>query len=273
MKKFFLFIFILFIGKPIVAQQATLSENAEISMITVDPGNSLVDSFGHNAIRVKDASLGLDIAYNYGTYDFNAPNFYGNFAKGKLIYILGRNYFHNFLKYYVGQNRSVKEQILDLSLAEKQDFFNYLQNNAKEENRGYLYDFFYDNCATKLRDVTKDVLKEKVVFDYSFANEENYTMRGLIHKYSNTQPWGTFGIDLALGSVIDRQANPEEYIFLPDYIFETFKYAQIVSENGLKPLTVKTNILFESAPKKTQFRIHTVNAIFFIDISCDFYHV
>lgn len=250
MKEFLSFVLFLFLGNILFGQQITLSENAEISMITVDPGNSLVGSFGHSAIRVKDTSLGLDIAYNYGTFDFEAPNFYLNFAKGKLFYALGKSYFHNFLRYYVGQNRSVKEQVLDLSILEKQNFFSYLQNNAKPENKGYFYDFFYDNCATKLIDVSEDVLKEKVSFDYSFANDEDYTMRGLIHKYSKTQPWGTLGIDLALGSVIDRKATPKEYTFLPDYIFEAFKNAEITTENKVKPIIKKNNLLFESQPKK-----------------------
>ena len=183
------------------------------------PGNSLVDSFGHSAIRVNDNSIGVDFAFNYGTYDFNAPNFYGNFAKGKLLYVLSVSRFSDFLRYYTNQNRSVKEQILNLSLKEKQDYFNYLRNNAKPENRGYLYDFFYDNCATKLRDVSKDVLKSKVEFNYDFANGEDYTMRGLIHKYSNTQPWGTFGIDLALGAVIDKKATPRNICFLTRLYF------------------------------------------------------
>jgi len=85
---------------PILAQQFELSEQAEISIITVGPGANLVDSFGHSAIRVKDESKGVDMAYNYGMYDFEAPNFYANFAKGKLLYSLGRYRFNNFMTYY-----------------------------------------------------------------------------------------------------------------------------------------------------------------------------
>ncbi len=252
MKKLLLFATLLLLGYLSIAQQATLTNNAEISIITVAPGNNLVDSFGHSAIRVNDNSIGVDYAFNYGTYDFNAPNFYGNFAKGKLLYILSVSRFSDFLRYYSNQNRSVKEQVLNLTLQEKQEYFNYLRNNAKLENRGYLYDFFYDNCATKLRDVTQDVLKNSVEFDYGFANNQNYTMRGLIHKYSKTQPWGTFGIDLALGSIIDKKAIPEAYIFLPDYTFEAFKSAQIISNNH-KPLVAKTNFLFKSESRKNPF--------------------
>ena len=241
----------LFVGSLLTAQNIPLTESAKVSMITVAPGTNLVDSFGHSAIRIRDDSLAIDIAYNFGTYDFNAPNFYGNFARGKLLYILGRNYFSDFLNYYSGQNRTVKEQVLDLTLAERQAFLDYLQHNAKPENRGYLYDFFYDNCATKLRDVTQDILGEKVEFDYSFADTKGYTLRGLIHKYSYTQPWGTFGIDLALGSVIDRKAKSEEYIFLPDYIFETFQSAKKSNENGAMPLTKQVNILFQASPQES----------------------
>ncbi len=240
---------------PILAQQFELSEQAEISIITVGPGSNLVDSFGHSAIRIKDESKGVDLAYNYGMYDFEAPNFYANFAKGKLLYTLGRYRFDNFLTYYRGQNRTVKEQQLNLTAVEAQTYFNFLENNARPENRGYLYDFFYDNCATKLRDVSQTVLANQINFDYSFAEEKDLSLRDLIHKYSYTQPWGTFGIDLALGSEIDRTATPEEYVFLPDYIFESFDTAQISTANGSIPLVRKSNTLFEAEPRPSKIGI------------------
>jgi len=224
-------------------QQLELTQNAQISVLTIAPGNELVDSFGHSAFRVRDPFLSIDIVYNYGVYDFNTPNFYAKFARGKLLYNLGISKYNRFLYSYQEQNRTIVEQILNLTKVEKQAFFEFLQHNAKPENRSYLYDFFFDNCATKLRDVSDKILTENIQLSYTF-DESDLTFRDLIHNYLDEQPWGKFGIDLALGSVIDRKATPEEYLFLPDYVFKSFEKG-VISE---KPLVRIERTLFESSP-------------------------
>ena len=206
------------------AQQITLSPNAEVSVITVGPGTSLNDAFGHNAFRIKDQSLGLDLAYGYGEYDFDAPHFYLKFAQGKLNYLLSRIEFNRFYSFYVYQNRTMQEQMLNLSPSEKQKLFDFLQNNYKPENRKYLYDFFYDNCATKMRDVLEANTDSDITFNTPDGFEPK-TFRGLIHEHVNRNSWGSLGIDVALGSVIDKQATPYEHMFLPKYIFGFFETA------------------------------------------------
>jgi hypothetical protein len=191
----------------VFAQHITLSPNAEVSVITVGPGTSLNDAFGHNAFRIKDQSLGLDLAYGYGEYDFDAPNFYLKFAQGKLNYLLSRIEFNRFYSFYVYQNRTMQEQVLNLSPSEKQKLFDYLQNNYKPENRRYLYDFFFDNCATKMRDVLEANIDSDITFNTPDGFEPK-TFRKLIHEHVNRNSWGSLGIDLALGSIIDKQATP-----------------------------------------------------------------
>jgi hypothetical protein len=206
------------------AQQLTLSPNAEVSVITVGPGATLNDAFGHNAFRIKDQSLGLDLAYGYGEYDFDAPNFYLKFAQGKLNYLLSRIEFNRFYTFYVRENRTMQEQVLNLSPSEKQKLFDYLQNNYKPENRRYLYDFFFDNCATKMRDVLNVNTESEITFNTPDGFEPK-TFRKLIHEHVNRNSWGSLGIDVALGSVIDKQATPYEHMFLPKYIFGFFEKA------------------------------------------------
>jgi len=224
------------------AQQ--LSDDAEISVITIAPGSLLLDAFGHSAIRVVDKAKRIDLAYNYGTYDFNTPNFYGKFAQGKLLYDLDVKPFSRFANSYAAEGRSIREQVLSLTKEQKQAFFEFLENNAKPANKSYLYDFFFDNCATKIRTVGKDVLADNVEFSYKFTEGSEKTFRDLIHDYSAEHSWGTFGIDLALGSVIDRTATPEEYTFLPDYIHATYAESTL---NG-KPLVKKDQYLFKADP-------------------------
>jgi len=209
------------------ALQLQLSPKAEISVLTFGPGTSLNDAFGHNAFRIKDQ--GIDLVYGYGQYDFDAPNFYLKFARGKLNYLISRHRFSDIYRYYSGQNRSISEQILNLSDEEKQKLFEFLENNYKPENRAYLYDFFYDNCATKIRDIAQKVTDQKI--DYVLPkNFKQATFRELIHEHLNRNTWGSLGIDIALGSVIDRDAIAYEYMFLPKYIYSFFEKAKF--ENG-----------------------------------------
>ena len=101
---FIAFAFSLFFG---FAQQIQLSPKAEISVLTIGPGESLNDAFGHNGFRVKDTSLGIDVVYGYGAYDFNAPNFYLKFAQGKLNYLISRDNFADFNYNYTYYNRTI----------------------------------------------------------------------------------------------------------------------------------------------------------------------
>lgn len=243
MKKTLLFLFLLLAFEITNAQQNILSEQAEISVLTISPGTSLNDSFGHSAFRVKDPIKGIDIVFNYGVYDFETPNFYLKFAQGKLNYLIGLNYYEDFFETYLSQNRSIKEQILNLSAVEKQNLFDYLLNNYKPENRGYLYDFFYDNCATKIKDVTNTALNNDIVFNIpkDFKAE---TFRTLIQNNLNKNSWGSLGIDVALGSVIDRKATAGEEMFLPENIHKYFAIATIKNTN--QPLVKENKLLYKA---------------------------
>ncbi|MBP0904544.1 DUF4105 domain-containing protein [Mariniflexile gromovii] len=252
MQKKLLFLLLFLIVQITTAQQNILSEQAEISVLTIGPGASLNDAFGHSAFRIKDPIKGTDLVFNYGVYDFNTPNFYLKFAQGKLNYLIGVNYFEDFFEAYISQNRSIKEQVLNLSASEKQTLFNYLLNNYKPENRAYLYEFFYDNCATKLKDVANISLKNNIDFNKP-KDFKDQTFRTLIQNNLNKNSWGSFGIDIALGSVIDRKARTEDHMFLPENIYKFFEVATIKNSN--KPLVKESNVLFKKMdePAPTQF--------------------
>lgn len=228
-----------------VTYSQKLSEKAEVSVITCGPGAQLFTAFGHSAFRISDPVLKIDKIYNYGTFNFNAPNFYLNFAKGKLTYQLSTSPFSYFLRVYKYENRWVKSQVLNLKPEELQAFYDFLQNNAKPQNRDYQYDFFYDNCSTKIETVIKTILKEKVHFNNDHITSSK-THRDLIADYTVDQKWGKFGIDLALGSVIDRTATKDEYKFLPDYIFQAMDNATIKIGNTNEPLVLATKTFLNS---------------------------
>ena len=227
-------------------QSIQLSNEAEISALTIGPGTYLVDSFGHSAFRVRDRQNRIDTVFNYGSYDFTTSNFYLKFAQGKLKYRLATNSYSDFFEFYMAQNRTVVEQILNLSQSQKQLLFEYLLNNAKPENQYYLYDFFFDNCATKLKDVLQETNNNELVF----TNPDEFqpkTFRKLIHEHLDLNSWGSLGIDVALGSVIDRQAKAEEHMFLPKFIYRFFEKATF-KQSG-ESLIKTTRVLYEEVDK------------------------
>lgn len=223
------------------AFQFQLSDDAEASVLTFGPGNSLNDAFGHNAFRIKDKAKGIDIVYGYGQYDFDAPNFYLKFARGKLNYLISRHFYSDIFNYYSRENRTINEQVLNLSTEQKQKLFHYLEDNYKPENRKYLYDFFYDNCATKIRDVLSTVTNNAITFKKPESFEPK-TFRTLIYEHVDKNSWGSFGIDVALGSVVDRQASANEFMFLPKYIHAFFEVSKI---NGNEDLVKSSNVLYK----------------------------
>ena len=201
--------------------KAQLSEDAKISIITGSPGNELYSTFGHTAIRILDPVNDVDIVFNFGTFDFNTPYFYWKFARGSLNYKLAIEPYESFYADYVRDQRSLKEQELNISLAEKNNMFNALFNNAKPENREYKYHFFYDNCATRVRDVIAD----NITCTLQYPEQEYIgimTYRDAIAKYLEEKPWTKFGLDLILGQPTDDLVDEKTVQFLPDYLMEQF---------------------------------------------------
>ena len=242
-KKYFIYLLFLLLAKQNYGQ-LQLSVYSEISIVTAGPGAELYEAFGHSALRIKDPVLQLDLIYNYGMFDFNAPNFYSNFTKGKLIYKLGRYRFDYFLRSYNKDKRWVKEQVLNLTRDERQAFFVYLERNAAPNNASYFYDPYFNNCATKLRDITEEVLKDKV--NWNDKNKEtDLSFRQLMNREIPWNTWGSFGINLALGSKLDRKADFKEYMYLPDYVYSIFKNSNRQLENETVDLVKKETTILE----------------------------
>ena len=247
-KYFLLLVFVSFLNSS--KAQVQLSVYAEVSIITAGPGSELFEAFGHSAIRIKDPVLQLDVIYNYGKFDFEAPNFYTNFVKGKPLYNIGKERFDHFIYSYNYQKRWMKQQVLNLNQQEKQAFFRYLEYNAEPKNKEYLYDPYYNNCATKLRDITAQILGEKLTFTPLHSNEEKYSLRTLMNQEILWNTWGSFGIDLALGNKLDKEATEAEYMYLPDYVYEKFKIATTTINGETVNLVKREEVLLKYPEQK-----------------------
>jgi hypothetical protein len=223
---------------PLRAQTGQVTPHAEISLLTCSPGSEVYSYFGHCAIRVKDINTNYDKVFNYGTFSFDQPNFYLKFIRGKLLYQLSVNSFTRFVSEYESEDRWVMEQVLNLNVADKQAFLEKLTINVRPENRQYLYDFFFDNCATRPRDVLENSLPNRISF-LETTQGESLSFRQLIDPYITKNAWVDFGIDLILGLPTDRKATVREYMFLPDYLMNAFATAQITDSLGRKVPLVK----------------------------------
>ena len=239
LKLFVLTAILLSISKTTEAQ--SLSEDAEISLITCNPGEELYSVFGHSAIRVHDRAKKIDWVYNYGTFNFDEPDFYVKFVRGYLNYQLSVYRMVDFMAEYKYTNRSVYEQVLNLDQEQKNKVFRFLEHNRKPENKYYLYDFFFDNCATRIRDVYMNEL-DSLKFDT--GNYQAITFRGMLEPYLSKHHWSRFGINLVLGDIADRKSSLEESMFLPDYMKIAFENAMI----GDKKIVKNAKVLFEQTP-------------------------
>ena len=225
-----------------------------ISILTLSPGDQVETVFGHSAIRIKNDSTNDDLVYNYGTFDFNQPNFLSKFINGKLPYYLSNEDFLPFVEFYKAGKRTISEQILNLTCKEKHNIVQFLYNNLQGTNKFYRYDFISDNCTTRLREIIEKNAESKVYFKRVVPGKSYY--RKLLHAdldYHDHQ-WMKLGIDLLLGSRTDKIMTDKEVMFLPDYLMATIGSSTI----GNKPLVLsKINLSGEESPQTgTNFFIH-----------------
>lgn len=227
----------------------TLSDSSRISLLTCAPGEDLYSAFGHTGIRVTDYKQQFDIVFNYGTFDFNQPNFYLNFVRGKMLYMLSVENFRDFMEEYVEENRSVTEQELNLSPEDRKKVFDFLYTNSLPENCQYYYDFFWDNCATRPRDVFEKVLSNRLQYHTDTAGfQKDATLHDMLRIYTQyKRPWVDFGFNLALGLNCEKMTTPRIQTFLPDYLA---KYEACASIDG-KPFVIETRKLIDAPPVKT----------------------
>ena len=256
-RKILLILLSLFILQVYTQENKDKSTQYHISILTIGPGNSLSDAFGHSGIRVIDEINNYDVVFNYGVYDYNAPNFYGNFVKGRPIYSLGLNNYENFYKNYVNQSRQIIEQKLDLSEYQKRIFVNKLSTNSKEANKFYEYNYFENNCSTKIADLFNEILEEDIKNEgLHKTNVGPNSYRKLVYENINPNSWGALGIDICLGAVIDKNINSKDELFLP-YNLKSY-FDELGNSNIRNGNLVTTSVLFGEYSKYTETLISPV---------------
>lgn len=243
MKKGLLYIVLTFIlsvvNATVGAQSMTNPDRIQISLLTCSPGKEVWAQYGHTAIRYYDKESGEDLAINYGIFSLDQTYFIPRFVLGMTDYRMGVQPMDMFLAQYSYEGRGVIEQVLNLSAEDKEVIYKALQENMKPENVVYRYNYFFDNCTTRARDMLVNHLHGKVVYPPA---EEDATFRSMIHKWNNKYEWTQFGEDLLLGVNADRKTTKSEQQFLPENLRSDFDKAKY---NG-KPLVKETNVLLDA---------------------------
>jgi len=246
MKKFIRF-FILLVFACVLKTNAQDSSRLRISLLTCTPGNELYSIFGHSAIRIIDSNNVNDLVFNYGTFNFNDNEFYIKFIKGKLNYFVSVQQTEDFIYSYTAEGRGVTEQVLNFSEQEKIIIKHDLIENLKEENKYYQYDFFYDNCTTRLRDIISKSKQPNPILPYVMPEKTRF--RQAIHMYleKSEQHWSKLGIDLLLGAKTDKIMSAKEQEFLPENLMNAFDQCAnqklVSNKNQLTPPTFINQIL------------------------------
>lgn len=235
--------------------------NVSVSLLTVSPGTELYSLFGHSAIRIQDPLNGIDLVYNYGTFDFDTPNFGLKFLSGRLDYMLAQNTYSQLYQSVLWEERSMQEQVLNLTVDQKKKVISLLEQNYLPENRFYRYAFLDDNCATRIRDVIEDGLPDSTIFSLAKTSYPKLTYRQLLGKFLTNYPWVGLGIDLAIGLPGDQETGNREKMFLPEYMRQVFAASNL--KNGEKLVSETRPLLTDIKESYETVNFITPISIFF----------
>ncbi len=232
------------------------SSSVDIYLLTCAPGTESYSIYGHSALRVVDQQKGSDLVYNWGVFDFSTPNFNYKFARGRLDYMLGIYTYNRFLQEYFYEQRSVWSQKINFDTTSKQILLSLLNENAKPENIYYRYDFFMDNCATRIRDLIEEAAGEKLVYpDNSDIKYPTYRERLQEFQYGYT--WLDMGIDLLIGSPGDTVCGFRGSMFLPLYLKDNMAEATLRNENKSVPLLEPVASVLDYDPPNLKLRFYS----------------
>lgn len=224
MRKFCIFI----LG--IIFSLSVTANNPKFSVMTCWPGDEAYSLYGHTGLRYCDEEKGLDIVFNYGYFDFDSPNFAWRFILGQTDYMVGAVDYDHFCQEYIQRGSPVVEQVLELTPEQEEELLDMLVDNCSVRNRTYRYNYFYNNCTTKIRDKV-----ELVVDSLSYEAPAPYaTFRDALNAMLGNHPWFAFGINVLLGADIDRPATARELQFIPQNYMNALDNCYIINVNGEK---------------------------------------
>lgn len=203
----------------------------EVSLVSYGPGETYWERFGHDAIEVRDRVSGQAINFNYGVFDFNEKNFFVNFARGRMHYLMDADPSALDESYYVDSDRSVSRQRLTMNAGQSSALRDFLLWNLRPENAGYNYDYYVDNCTTRVRDALNKALGGVLKTQLS-VHAGDMTYRQQTVRLMSAQPWLMLVLDLGLGPYADQPLNAWQESFLPMELQAQLRKVHVSDGNG-----------------------------------------
>lgn len=225
------------------AENKMAQDSLEASLLTCSPGEEIWQYYGHTAICVRNLSTQDNWVFNYGLFSYQTPHFIWRFIKGETDYMVGMCRLEDFLPQYIRRGSYVWEDVLNLSQEEVQKLFQALTTNCMPQNATYRYNFIYDNCATRVRDMIERAIDGNVVYQ---DEADGKSLRDIIHEYSGQYAWSSFGQDLLIGADADKAATRKEKEFAPFYLERDIRNALIQRGDTVSQSLVKQSQVLSS---------------------------
>ena len=238
------------------AAPVTPAGSIRISVITLGQGDAVFERFGHNALRVQDPVAGTDVAYNWGMFSFDEPGFLRRFLRGDTRYWVEAIPTPWLLDHYARGDRRTEEQVLALTPEQAARVASLAAVYAREENKFYRYDYFLDNCSTRVRDILDVVLGGALERRFA-AIRTPWTYRSEAVRLTEPSPWAQVGGDIALGPRADVPMTAWESMFIPMRLRDHLRDVTVPGADGRPiPLVMEERVLYEArrAPEATERR-------------------
>lgn len=230
------------------ASPAEPGSELRVWLVTFGPGPAVWERFGHNAIRVANAETGRDVSYNWGIFDFDQPGFIPRFLKGQMLYLMFPFPSAPMLEAYAGTGREMVIQELALSPSQRSALEAYAEWNALPENRDYRYDYFRDNCSTRVRDLLDRALDGALSRRFQ-AEPSGTSYRWQIRRLTGNDPLLYTGMDVLLGTPGDRPISVWEEMFIPMTLRDAVRDVLVPDgAGGERPLVISEEVVAPDAP-------------------------
>jgi hypothetical protein len=238
-----LLLFLFALWQPLQAQQA--ERGTEIWLVTYGPGEIYWQRFGHNAIWVRDAGLGLDHVFNFGFFDFEQDNFFARFLQGRMLYFSAAQPAESEFSSYINDRRSIRAQRLALAPEQALRLTDYLLGEIKPQNRDYLYDYYLNNCSTRVRDAL-DLALGGALAEALKAEPAAQNWRGHTRRLTADDFWLYLGLEIGLASPVDRAISRWDELFIPGELADAVAGFGIEGADGSTPLVIEDVMLSQS---------------------------
>ncbi|MDR1371730.1 MAG: DUF4105 domain-containing protein [Dysgonamonadaceae bacterium] len=251
MKQHIIYILTMLSISPVHSQH---QDSLQISLLTVSPRNTEIYTiYGHTALRLQNTETSTDIVFNWGTFDTSRKNFMYNFVRGETDYYLSSEPYIHFKRAYITSGAQIIEQTLNIPDSIKPLLVQEINKNLLPENIEYRYNYFFDNCTLRPRDIIEKYCGGILVYP---EQDKKITLRDLVHECTSPYPWMKFGIDIVIGSGADSLISRRTSLFLPAKLSETLNNTYIQFPDGIrKPIitsVISSNNISSSAATETK---------------------